>query len=179
MNDDTYENNIFGTFRTLTPAQIKDNALFVGWWAVVFLIVIAGVAVAVLTKIVWLAPAISLIGVCLYFFVARNRNTHYVCKFGMKYNILRSLTCGFLVYGGVGWRGLLGFYNYLSLGKGCNLSITSYGWTILAVSLIITLITKLSLYRIVDVQVADLIGLIEMSALGIFIGSIMFLLLYT
>lgn len=95
------------------------------------------------------------------------------------YNILRTVICGFLVYGGVGWRGLLGFYNYLSWKQGCDMYITSYGWTLLSISLIITLITKLSLYRIVDVQVADLIGIIEITALGIFIGSIMFLFLYT
>lgn len=99
--------------------------------------------------------------------------------FGIKYNLLRLLICGAFVYSGVAWRGLFGLYNRLRWNNGWDMSISSFGWWILAISLLITILCKLSLYRIVDVQVADFVGILELTALGIFIGSIMFLLLYT
>lgn len=179
MDNDINDNDIFGTFRILTPTQIKRNAIYAAGWAVFFSITLVGVAIAVWTKIVWIAPAIFIIGLCVFCLIPGIHNIEYARKFSKKYNILRTVICGFLVYSGVGWRGLLGLYNYLILGKGLDMTITSYGWMILLISLIITLITKMSLYRIVNVQVADLVGIIEITALGIFIGSIMFLLLYT
>lgn len=179
MNSNSNDNDFFGSFRTLTPAQIKGNAIFLASHAAGFFIMIVGVVAAVLTKKLWLAPTIGLIGIIVYFFVAGKRNIRYVTKFGMKYNIMRSLICGFLIYGAVGWKGLLGIFHYLIWEKEWDISITSFGWTVLAISLLITFVTKLSLYRTEDVQVADLIGLIEMLSLAIFISSIMFLLLYT
>lgn len=178
MSGDTNYNNIFGTFRILTPAQKKCNAIYVTNWVVGFSIVIAGVVIAVWTGIVWIAPVVGIIGLSPLFFVPRIRDIRYTPRFGTKYNMLRMLICGFLVYGEVGWRGLLGFYNYLKWKQDWDVSITSYGWIVLVISLTITLITNLSLYRIVDVRVADLAGIIEMAASGIFIGSVMFLLLY-
>lgn len=179
MSDDTNDNNIFGSFRILTPAQIKCNAVAVAHWVVGFSIVIAGVALAVWTGIIWIGPVFGIVGLCPLIFAPRVRKIRYTPRFGLKYNMLRMVTWGFIVYGGVGWRGLLGFYNYLKWKQDWDLSLTSYGWTVLVISLIITLITNLSLYRVVDPQVADLAGIIEMTASGIFIGSIMFLLLYT
>lgn len=179
MSDNTNGNDIFGTFRILTPAQIKCNARYVANWVVVFSIIIAGVVIAVWTGIVWIGPVFGIVGLCPVFFAPRFRNIRYTSRFGMKYNMLRMVIWGFLVYGGVGWRGLLGFYNYLKWKQDWDVSLAFYGWTILAISLIITLIANLSLYRIMDVQVADLAGIIEMMASGVFIGSIMFLLLYT
>lgn len=179
MSDDTHNNDIFGTFRSLTPEQIKCNARFVANWVVGLSIVIAGVAIAVWTGIVWIGPVFAIVGLCPLFFAPRARNIRYTPRFGMKYNMLRLVIWGFVVYGGVGWRGLLGFYNYLKWKQDWDISLAYYGWTVLAISLIITLITNLSLYRTGNVQVADLAGIIEMTASGIFIGSIMFLLLYT
>lgn len=179
MTDETNDNDIFGTFRILTPAQIKCNAVYVAKWVVGGSIVIAGVVIAVLTGIIWISPVLGIIGICPLLFVPRLRNIRYTPRFGMKYTMLRLMILGFLVYGEVGWRGLLGFYNYLRWKQDWNISISTYGWTISAISLAITLIANLSLYRKVDVRVADLAGTIEMTALGILIGSIMFLILYT
>lgn len=177
-----YENNdinIFGTFRTLTPAQIKCNAIYAAGWVVAFSIVVAGVAIAVLTGIVWIGPVIGIVGLSSLYFVSRMRYMRYTPRFGKKYNIMRWVICGCLIYGGVAWRGLLGFYNYLCWKQGYNISIIPYGWTILSISLTIALVSKLCLYRITDVHIADLVGIIETTALATFIGSIMFLLLYT
>lgn len=179
MSDDSNNNDILGTFRILTPAQIKCNARYVANWVVGFSIVIAGVVIAVWTGIVWLAPVLGVVGLCPLFFAPRICNIRYTPRFGLKYNLLRTVICGFLVYGDVGWRGLLGFYNYLRWKQDWDISISSYGWTVLALSLTITLIINLSLYRIADVRVADLAGIIEMTASGISIGSIMFLILHT
>lgn len=169
---------IFGTFRLLTPAQIMSNAKFVANWVVGYSIAIVGIVIAVRTGIVWIAPVFAIVGFFPLIFALRVRKNRYTPRFGKKYNMLRGVICGFLIYGDVGWRGLLGFYNYLRWKQGWDISISSYGWTILALSLSIALIFNLSLYRIVDVKVADLAGIIEMAAAGIFIGSIMFLILY-
>ena len=47
-------NDIFGTFRPLTPAQMKGNAQFVALWSASLLIVLVGVVAAVRTGIVWI-----------------------------------------------------------------------------------------------------------------------------
>lgn len=172
-------NDISGTFRPLTPAQIKGNALFVALWSATFLIVIVGVVLAVKTGLMWIAVVSGAMWVCALLLVANIRSVRYVPKFGRKYNILRSLFCGFLVYSGVAWRGLLGFYHRFVLMDERGMSISAFGWTVMAVSLTVMLISKLSLYRVANVHVADFIGAIEMMALAVFIGSIMFMLLYT
>lgn len=174
MNSD----NIFGTFRPLTAAQIKDNAKFVALWSAPFLICIVGVVVAVKTGIVWIGAASGAICVSALIFVASLRNVKYVPAFGMKYNLLRVLICGLIIYGGVAWRSLLGFYFHLNMKYGSELSISSFAWMVMALSCAIMAIARLSLFRIVDVYVADIVGIIEVLALSGFIGSIMFMLLY-
>ncbi|MGN0228851.1 MAG: hypothetical protein ACI4BH_03480, partial [Muribaculaceae bacterium] len=121
----------------------------------------------------------GVIWLCAVIFVASIRDVKYVPKFGIKYNLMRFLIGGFLVYSSVAWRGLLGIYNRVVINVACEVSISAFGWAVMAISLVITLISKLSLYRIEDVQMADLVGIIEMAALAIFLGSIMFILLYT
>lgn len=174
MNSD----NIFGTFRPLTAARIKGNAKFVALWLAPFLICIAGVVVAVKTGIIWIGAASGAICVCALIFVASLRNVKYVPAFGIKYNLLRLTICGLIIYGGVAWRSLLGLYFRLSIKNGCDWCISSFGWTTMALSFAIMLISKLSLFRIVNAHVADIIGIIEVFALTVFIGSIMFMLLY-
>ncbi len=87
MNNDN-NNDIFGTFRTLTPAQIKGNVIFVASWAAAFSIIIVGVVAAVMTGFVWIGPIACIIGLCAFFFVASIRSIRYVSKFGKKYNLL-------------------------------------------------------------------------------------------
>lgn len=172
-------NDIFGTFRPLTPAQMKGNAQFVALWSASLLIVLVGVVAAVRTGIVWIGVVAGGIWMGVIFLLANNRKVKYVPKFGVKYNLLRFLIGGYLVYSGAVWRGLLGCYCLLAAKEGWEMSLSAFGWTLMTTSLAITLISKWSLYRMADVQVADLVGVIEMTALAVFIGSIMFLLLYT
>lgn len=174
MNSD----NIFGTFRPLTPARIKGNAKFVALWMAPFLICIAGVVVALKTGIVWIGAVSGAICVGVLFVIASLRNIKYVPAFGKKYNLMRLFICGFIIYGGMAWRSLLGFYFHINKNDGCDMSISSFGWTAIALSFAIMLISKLSLFRIVDVYVADVVGIIEILALTGFIGSIMFTLLH-
>ncbi|MGN1266059.1 MAG: hypothetical protein ACI4UL_09615 [Muribaculaceae bacterium] len=176
---DVNSNGIFGTFRPLTAAQIKGNAIFVAAWSASFMIVVVGVALAVVTGIIWIGAASAAICVCLLCFVARIRNLKYVPKFGIKYNLMRMLIGGSLVYSSVAWRGLLGIYFRIVDNGWWNVPISTYGWALMWISLAITLLSKISLYRIEDVQVADLVGVIEVTALAILVGSIMFILLYT
>lgn len=172
-------NDIFGSFTPLSSAQIKGNVKYVSLWVIPFLIITASVVVAVNTGFVWIAAMSGVIGVGSLIFVAGIQNVRYVPQFGFKYNLLRALMCGGLVYAGVAWRGLLGFYNFFYNVDGWNFSASTFGWVVMTLSLVITLISKYILCRIVSVQIADLIGIIEMTACATFIGSIMFMLLYT
>ena len=169
---------IFGTFRPLTPAQIRANTKFVSFWSVPFLIVLVGVAIAVETEIVWVGAGFGLLAVSIFLLIGRMRHIQYTPMFGIKYNLLRGLIGGTIVYNGLGWRGLLSIY-YRYIMDHWDLSLESYGYVILFVSLVSALTAKFSLYRIENVHKADAVGIIEITALTIFISSLMFLLLYT
>lgn len=82
-------NDIFGTFRPLTPAQMKGNAQFVALWSASLLIVLVGVVAAVRTGIVWIGVVAGGIWMGVIFLLANNRKVKYVPKFGVKYNLLR------------------------------------------------------------------------------------------
>lgn len=166
---------IFGTFQPLTKFQMRRNVITVSSYAATFLIIIVGMVFAVWSGNVWIGVSAAVIWICAVMYVASIRTLQYVPKFGKKYNLMRTLICGCLVYGGIAWRGLLGLYNHLCL----DISLSAFGWLVLCCSLFIAVISKLSLYRIVDVQIADFVGIVEVIEVGIFIGSIMFLLLYT
>lgn len=170
--------DIFGIFRPLTPAQIKGNAKFVALWSAPALIIIAGVAAAVKTGIIWIAAASALVGLIAYMLVGRKRTIRYEPRFGIKFNMLRFILCGTIVYSGAGWRGLLSIY-YRYVLDNWSISLPAYGYTLMVLSLAITLATNLRLYRATDEHTADAIGIIETTALAIFLSSLMFLLFYT
>jgi len=173
MNDNNTA--IFGTFRPLSQSEIRGNAIEVSLYAATLPVVIGGIALAVKFGRPWIGAIAGFIWLFLVIFVTKSRSQRYVSRFGSKYNVLRLLIGGFLVYTGVAWRGLLGFYNHLEPG----VSLSVFGRWISVISLLVTLISNVALYRISDEQVADLIGVMEITALAIFIGSMMFLLLYT
>ncbi len=172
MND---YNGIFGSFHPLSHSEIRGNAIVVSLYMAMLPVIIGGVALAVKSGNIWFGAFAGVIWLCLVIFVTKCRRRRYVSRFGNQYNAMRLLVCGFLVYTGVAWRGLLGIYNQLGL----NVALSAFGLWITGISILITLISNLTLYRIRDVQVADLVGVIETFALVIFIGSIMFLFLYT
>ena len=116
--------------------------------------------------------------VSILLLIGRMRHIQYTPMFGIKYNLLRGLIGGTIVYNGIGWRGLLSIY-YRYIMDHWDLSLESYGYVILFVSLVSALTAKFSLYRIENVHKADAVGIIEITALTIFISSLMFLLLYT
>ena len=170
--------DIFGTFRPLTPAQIKGNAKFVALWSAPALIVIAGVVAAVNTGIIWIAAASALIWLIAFMLVVRKCTIRYEPRFGIKFNMLRFIPCGAIVYGGIGWRGLLSIYHRYIM-EHWNLSLESYGNMLIALTLSVTLIVNLHLYQHKNKHTADAIGIIETLALALFISSLMFRLLYT
>lgn len=170
--------DIFGTFRPLTPAQIKGNAKFVALCSAPALIIIAGVAAAVKTGIVWIAAASALIGLIVLMLVGRKRTIRYEPRFGIKFNMLRFILCGTIVYSGAGARDLLNIYNRYVLDKG-NITLSAYGNMLIALTLSVTLIANLHLYQHKNRHTADAIGMIETIALTIFLSTLMFLLFYT
>ena len=169
---------IFGTFRPLTPAQIRANTKFVSFWSVPFLIVLVGVAIAVETEIVWVGAGFGLLAVSIFLLIGRMRHIQYVPMFGIKYNLLRGLIGGTIVYNGIGWRGLLSIY-YRYIMDHWDLSLESYGNMLIALTLSVTLIVNLHLYQHKNRHTADAIGMIETAALALFLSSLMFRLLYT
>lgn len=180
MSKDLLRNhNIFGTFRPLSREQIKINALFVTLWSIPFIIIIAGVTFSVNSGNVWIGAAAGVIAIASLWLIASIRNVKYVYRFGAKYNLLRFVIFGSLVYSNVAWHGLLGIYNRLSSMEGMKLSISGFGWTVMSLSLVILLCSKLMLFREVNVSYADIIGLMECLALSILFGAIMFLILYS
>ena len=170
--------DIFGTFRPLTPAQIKGNAKFVALWSAPALIVIAGVVAAVKTGIIWIAAASALIWLITFMLVVRKCTIRYEPRFGIKFNMLRFIPCGAIVYGGIGWRGLLSIYHRYIMDH-WDLSLESYGNMLIALTLSVTLIVNLHLYQHKNRHTADAIGMIETAALALFLSSLMFRLLYT
>lgn len=172
-------NDIFGSFTPMSPEQIKGNIKFVSLWLTPFLIVFAGVLGAVTIGNVWIAATAGVICVSTLIFIASIKNVKYVPQFSFSYNLLRALICGFLVYGGSAWGGLLGIYNFFVMEDGRDMSTSLFSLIVMAISLAIILISKYILYNIANVQIADLVGLIEITALALFIGSLMFMLLYT
>lgn len=93
---------IFGTFRPLTPAQIRANTKIVSFWSVPFLIVLVGVAIAVETETVWVGAGFGLLAGSIFLLIGRMRHIQYVPMFGIKYNLLRGLIGGTIVYNGIG-----------------------------------------------------------------------------
>ena len=172
------DEEIFGTFRPLTPAQIRANTKFVSFWSVPFLIVLVGVAIAVETEIVWVGAGSGLLAVSIFLLIGRMRHIQYTPMFGIKYNLLRGLIGGTIVYNGIGWRGLLSIY-YRYIMDHWDLSLESYGNMLIALTLSVTLIANLHLYQHKNRHTADAIGMIETAALALFLSSLMFRLLYT
>lgn len=170
--------DIFGTFRPLTPAQIKGNAKFVALWLAPALIIIAGVAAAVKTGIVWIAAASALVGLIVFMLVGKKRTIRYEPRFGIKFNMLRFILCGTIVYSGAVARDLLNIYNRYVLDK-WNITLSAYGNMLIALTLSVTLIANLHLYQHKNRHTADAIGIIETTALTIFLSTLMFLLFYT
>ena len=170
--------DILGTFRPLTPAQIKGNAKFVALLSAPALIIIAGVAAAIKTGIIWIGAASALIGLIAFLLGGRKRTIRYEPRFGIKFNMLRFILCGTIVYSGAGARDLLNIYNRYVLDK-WHITLSAYGNMLIALTLSVTLIANLHLYQHKNRHTADAIGMIETTALALFLSSLMFLLLYT
>ena len=113
-----------------------------------------------------------------FMLVVRKSTIRYEPRFGIKFNMLRFIPCGPIVYGGRGWRGLLSIYHRYIMGH-WDLSLESYGNMLIALTLSVTLIANLHLYQHKNRHTADAIGIIEAVALALFISSLMFRLLYT
>lgn len=172
------DNDIFGTFKPLTIAQIRGNARFIGVYGSPLILVGIGVAVAVATGLIWVAVCAAIAWISAWMYLMSRSAVKFVPRFGNKYNLLRFLVGGFLVYGGAASGSLLGIYNRLCLNGCCRLSVSSFGWGVMALSAAILLAANLSLNHIVNVWMADLAGLMEMVAATACIGSIMVIILY-
>lgn len=171
---------IFNTYKPLTKPALCENMKVVGLAIALLLLFAGGVAIAVKTGIVWLAIIGAGVSVSVYYIVAQKCKLHYTERFGAGYNyLLRMLVGGFLVYGGSSYRGLWGIYERLHVVEGYDFSFGTFAWTTFGVAALVFATCNVSLNYIRNVRLADVLGLMEVVAVGVGFGALFALILYT
>lgn len=171
--------SIFGSFMPLSQEELKMNSKFMALWATGIALLAVGVGIAVKTGIIWIAvfSAIFALGVCIFLF--QKFSFRFTPRFGVRYNFLRFLVGGFIVYRGTAWNGLFGLYQYLHFEKAWLMSAQTFAIITLICSVSIYILSNISLNHITDVLKADFLGLVEVLALVFAFGASFFLILYT
>lgn len=171
--------DILGSFKPLTSEQLKSNARFIAAWLSPALLVAASVVAAVISGIIWISSCVTLLCLLAWIFIPKRLHLVYTPRFSGQYNFLRFFVGGFLVYKGVAWRSLFGLYTRIPFHPFYHISESTFGWVALTSSLAIAVASNIKLTYTTNVQIADFIGIIEIFAAALTVGSIMFLALYT
>lgn len=163
---------IFNSFRKLTGSQLRENSRYVILFAAPFVFIAIGVAIAVLTGIVWVGSIAGGIGLVGLIYICGHIKYQYTPRFGKKYNLLRFGIAGLLLYQHTAWNGLRGIYNLLAINYGYSISMKSFCLSVILVSGLMTALSAYGLSKTNDLREADLLGICEVFGFVLAFGAI-------
>lgn len=171
---------VTGSFVRLTPQQLRANARVVARWCGFVLLVVVGVVAAVATGITWIAAGAALLAFMAWRLDCRYRKSTYTPRFGVRYNLARAIVGLFLIYHGSSWKSLIGVYHRITESGQFGCSTAAFGWTVIAAVLPVLVAANcyLTFGKAVSREMADFLGVIEMVAVVLVAGAMMFLLIY-